>query len=189
MRNSRRLSRPFLLFCLMPLWIAATALNAQVAAKQGTPAVSAKQGASTKFNSPMILETVFLPADRSLWKGDEWISGKAYVDLEQFSCDDVHVKKLRMRPRLIADGQMVLVEVRAVILNVNSRESHDKRVTIRFDLLNGDEFVSGVTTKPKKASDTDSGGYGIGASLTVPTSALRTDPMTTLRLTVTAEDY
>lgn len=180
MSNSRRLSHSLLLLWLMPLWITATAQNAQT---------TAKQGIQTKFNSPMILETVFLPADRTLWKKDEWISGKAYVDLEQFSCDGVHVKKLRLRPMLISDGQQVFVEFRAVILNVNSRESHDKRVTIRFDLFNGDEFIAGVTTKPKKASDTDSGGYGISARLTVPASVLKTDPMTTLRLTVTTEDY
>jgi hypothetical protein len=101
----------------------------------------------------------------------------------------VHIKNLKIRPKLNPDGQTVLAEVRATILNVNSRESHDKRVTIRFDLLNGDKFISGVTTKPKKASDTDTGGYGIGASLSVPASELRADPVTTLQITVTTEDY
>ena len=57
--------------------------------------------AANAFQSPMILETIFAPADQSLWVSDEWTPSKPkpwksgdfttpeYYALGKFSCDGI----------------------------------------------------------------------------------------------------
>lgn len=174
---TNRESRPgFLLFrLLILLGIAmASSLRAQVIANGPRD--------PTEFRSPMILETVFLPADRTLWK-TQWVSGKEYLDVRQFHGDNVSISALSMRPRLIEGGKGVVVEIKTSLSN---RCGHDKQVTVRFDILNGDEEVAHVTLGPLKVEETDTKTRSV--IVTVPETALKMDPMTVLRITLTAKD-
>ena len=65
--------------------------------KQGDPTAPAAD--PNEFHSPMVIETVFAPADPSLWKNEEWTPQKPkpwkrgtftvpeYHDLGKYSCD------------------------------------------------------------------------------------------------------
>ena len=134
-----------------------------------------------EVRSPMVLSTVFLPADRSLWK-TEWITGQAYVDLGAFHCENVSISALRMRPKRAASDR-VLVEIETSLSN---RRGHDKEVAVRYDILNGEEEVAHVGFGPLQVDETDTKTRSV--SVEVPESALKTDPMTALRITVTVRN-
>ncbi len=129
----------------------------------------------------MTLHTVFLPADRDLWKS-EWVTGQPYADLREFHCENVSIRALKMRPKRVA-GEKVLVEIRTSLSN---RQGHDKEVTVRFDIGNGEENVASVTLGPLQVDETDTETRSV--SVEIPESALRTDPMTSLRIVMTVRN-
>ena len=85
----------FLGFCL-------AGVSAAQTVKQGDP--NAPVADPTEFHSPMVIETVFAPADPSLWKSDEWTPTKPkpwrsgefttaeYYDLGKYSCDGLSIR-------------------------------------------------------------------------------------------------
>jgi hypothetical protein len=163
-------------------------------------AQAASQGAAsnekTAFASPMVLETVFAAADRSLWdpaKGHvagAWFSTEDYRGLGRFACDGVYLRSdfkpkqgtwvpgLEMSVREGTDGQ---VQVKVRVTADNPKNNGDRKVTVLFEVMNGEKVI---------ASASDSRGIEEGdakditVNFTLPAADLITDPMTKLRLTV-----
>jgi len=165
-------------------------------------AQAARQGGAsdekTTFTSPMVLETVFAAADRSLWdpaKGHvagTWFSTEDYHGLGKFSCDGVYLRSdfkpkqgtwkagLEMSVKE-GEGGQVRVKVRATA--DNPKDNRDRKVDILFEVMNGEKVI---------ASASDSTGIeegdakGITVNITLPAADLIAHPMTKLRLTVKA---
>ena len=163
-------------------------------------AQAARQGDAsnekTTFTSPMVLETVFAAADRSLWdpaKGHvagAWFSTEDYHGLGKFRCDGVYLrsdfkpKQGTWKPGLAmsvkeGEGGQVQVKVRATA--DNPKDNRDRKVDILFEVMNGEKVI---------ASASDSRGIeegdekGITVNFSLPAADLIADPMTKLRLTV-----
>lgn len=134
-----------------------------------------------EVRSPMVLETVFLPADPAQ-RPKEWITGPAWEGLAEYHCENASLSALKMRVRSAAGGRL-LVEIKA---SISVRRGHDKEVTVRFDVHNGDEEVARVTLGPVQVDETDTDTRAV--SVEVPESALKTDPMTGLRITMTVRN-
>ncbi len=176
--------------------------------KQGDP--TARAADPTVFTSPMVIETVFAPADRSLWKSDEWtpqdpkpwkrgpFTIPEYHDLGKYSCDGLFFRSaaegrswesgLVMKVNPVAGGNL-RVDIDAFVFNPG--HVHDKMVTLFLEVMNGNE-VAATTTITIKAAKSWRGkpeehdGEG---RLVLAAGALRTKPMTMLRITMTAVDY
>jgi hypothetical protein len=166
---------------------------------------TAKQGDASQiprcFHSPMVLETVFAAADRTLWtkkdrheSGRDWFTVPEYHALGRFTCDGVSLrdptKNGEWRPGLflsardLPDGNVdvgIFVKVR------NPGANSDKLVKLSFEVLNGDEVVASATMEPINVEDNARGDDG-EVRLTVPAAALRIEPMTKLRITMTTRD-
>lgn len=159
---------------------------------QGEPGSSQDPNA---FRSPMVVETVFAAANRSLWKqpGD-WFDVPEYKQLGKFSCEGVvfhgNVSKdgsewesgLAMRVRLQPDNR---AEVTIRVKLLNPRHNHDKSVTILMEVLNGTEVAASRKLGPLDVEDKGHA-FTSETRITVPLDALKTDPMTKLRITMTA---
>jgi hypothetical protein len=161
--------------------------------KQGeTPAATDK----TIYTSPMILETVFAAADRSLWDPSKghlpgfWFSAEEYGALGKFSCDGVYLRHRYNREQktwepglamsvLEAEGGTLLVQVRAMV--DNPKKNHDRKVEIVFEALNGDTLIGSSTVK-RGIEEGDE--KPLLAHFSLPAADLTADPMTRLRLTV-----
>jgi len=144
----------------------------------------------------MVLDTVFAAADRSLWGEGGWFTVKDYLDVGKFTCDGVSLRNdykpskgtwgpgLELAAKL-ADEAHVRVKIRAVVHN--PRHNHDKFVNLFFEVLNGDELVESVRMPPIKAQD-DADEVDKEVALVVPLDALKTAPMTRLRITMSTID-
>jgi hypothetical protein len=181
----------------MTLWIAAT--TAVLLAVPASPTVvsgdSGKEAGPDR-QSPLTLELDFAAADRSLWGDGRWFSTPEYHALGTLTCAGVALRAnyskrrgtwasgLEMAARERPDGT-VEVKVRATVNNANDNE--DRLVTVRLEVLNGGEPVQSGTIGPIKAEDNgnDVGGQ---TKLLIPAGALKTTPMTRLRVTLTAEE-
>lgn len=183
------------------------ALAAAQTARQGTP--EEVPDAANSFHSPMILETSFAPADRSLWVSDEWtpsdrrpwksgtFTTAEYYALGKFSCDGLFFRNgnrhgpwntgllMKVKPKGATTEVTMIAEV------TNPGNVHDKTVTLLFEVLNGEEIVKTATIKIKanrnwrgKMQD-----YDGETTFTVPTAALTKDPVTKMRITMTTQDY
>ena len=183
----------FCAVCILPSMAILGNNAAAQTARQGDPNTRA---ASTEFHSPMILETVFAPAERSLWGKGGWFTVKEYFELGRFTCDGVSLRNdyslrkgtwdtgLQMRAMKVDEGR-VRVEIRAIVHN--PRHNHDKLVNLFFEILNSDTLIESVRMPPIKVEDnTDEVDNEIAVVL--PIDALKTDPMTTLRITMTTVD-
>lgn len=165
-----------------------------------------------EFHSPMVIETIFAPADPSRWVSDEWtlqnpkrwrkgaFTLPEYHDLGKFFCDGVPIRMnfskrqgmwdsgLSMKLRQLGSGKAEVL-IRASV--ENSGLIHDKIVTLRLEVVNGDEVVGTTTitirssTSWKHSTNDDSG----EAKLVLATESLRKDPITKLRITMTTKDY
>ena len=152
------------------------------------------------FTSPLVLETVFAAADRSLWdpaKGHApgaWFSGEEYGNLGKFSCDGVYLRSKfdfktdKWLPGLAmsvteAAGGMLAVKVRAMV--DNPKGNRDRYVTILFEALNGDTVIASAA--PPKRSVEEKNEKPIVGEFTLKPEDLVADPMTKLRLTVRTE--
>ena len=165
-------------------------------------AQAARQGDAsnekTTFTSPMVLETVFAAADRSLWdpaKGHvagAWFSTEDYHGLGKFGCDGVYLrsdfkpKQGTWKPGLemsVKEGEGGQVQVKVRATADNPKDNRDRKVDILFEVMNGEKVI---------ASASDSRGIeegdatGITVNFTLPAADLIADPMTKLRLTVKA---
>jgi len=160
----------------------------------------------------MVIETIFAPADPSRWVSDEWtpqdpkrwkkgaFTCPEYHDLGKFFCDGVPIRMdyskrkvtwasgLSMELRQLGGGKAeVLIEATIE----NSGFIHDKIVTLRLEVVNGDEAVGATTitikssTSWKHSTNNDSG----KAKLVLATESLKKDPITKLRITMTTKDY
>ena len=163
-------------------------------------AQAARQGDAsnekTSFTSPMVLETVFAAADRSLWdpaKGHvagAWFSTEDYRGLGRFSCDGVYLrsdfkrKQGTWKPGLemsVKEGEGGQVQVKVRATADNPKDNRDRKVDILFEVMNGEKVI---------ASASDSRGIeegdatGITVNFTLPAADLIAEPMTKLRLTV-----
>jgi hypothetical protein len=166
---------------------------APAASPEAAPAEAAPQAQ----HSPMILETVFAAADRSLWgDGRTWFAVKEYRDLGEYSCDGVSLRAnnrkdgsvwdagLQMTARGTTDGK-VEVKIRASI--TNPPHNHDKIVTVMLQILNGDQVVENAVIGPVGAEDNNNN-VNKSVTLILPADVLKTDPMTRLRLTMTTQE-
>ena len=165
-----------------------------------------------EFHSPMVIDTIFAPADPSRWVSDEWTPQNPkrwkkgaftlpeYHDLGKFFCDGVPIRQnyskrkgtwdsgLSMKLRQLGNGKAEVLIQAAV---ENSGLIHDKIVTLRLEVLNGDEPVGATTITIKsstswKHSTNDDDGK---AKLVLGTESLKKDPITKLRITMTTKDY
>ena len=160
--------------------------------KQGeTPAASDK----TIFTSPMILETVFAAADRSLWdptKGHPmgaWFSAPEYEGLVEYSCDGVHLRHFDHKQKtwqsglamsvMPGEGGMLNVAVRAMI--DNPKKNHDRKIEVLFEVMNGDKVVASTTVK-RGVEEGDE--KPLLTHFTLAPADLIQEPMTRLRLTI-----
>jgi hypothetical protein len=188
----------------MPKTILGASLIVSLAALSSTVSIAqtAHQGdpnsgiGSTDFHSPMVLDTIFAPADRALWDKGGWFTVKEYQELGRFTCDGVSLRSdydrrkgtwdagLEMAVKPLDDGK-VRVKIRAIVYN--PKHNHDKRVSLYFEIQNGDQRVETATMPPIKAEDKNDDFDG-EVSVVVSADALKTDPMTRLRITMTTVD-
>src|SRR5262245_32899342 len=129
------------------------------------PAQIAKQGKlssleQTKFESPMILETVFAATDRSLWdpaRGNQpgaWFSTREYEELGRYSCEGVYLRHrysrrqeswqpgLAMSVTPTSDGRLK-IHVRADVDNPD--DNKDRRVEALFEVLQNGRVIASKT--------------------------------------------
>jgi len=69
----------------------------------------------------------------------------------------------------------------------NPSHNHDKDLTVVLEVLNGTEVVISNKVGPKDVEDKNHD-YPITTTMIVPADALKQDPMTKLRITVTTKD-
>ncbi len=178
---------------LFALTVTATA-GAQVAAIQGSATISAAQGTSappsappleaspTKFHSPMVLTLPFPLADRSSWGNGKWSEPGLLDPVQDYRCDGVAMRDVSMRGALDPAGNLS-VEVRGKFDNV---PGHDKRVDVRLDLLDGDAVAATGYAYRLRAPENKARGFKFNLSL--PAAAIRSDPATRMRITLTDYD-
>ena len=142
-------------------------------AKQGEP--------TTEFRSPMILDTPFFIASETLTpKGTDWIDGKENTGI--YSCDNVSVSKIQMKAKII-DAERISVSVKVTLHN---RVGHDKAVNVDIKILNGKELAGWSRFGPLWLAETNSAFRVF--EVTLPRAKLIKDPITMMRLTITAVD-
>ena len=160
------------------------------------PAGKGEAPAGTDRPSPMVLETVFAAADESLWDGPGWFSLPEYHDLGRDTCDGVALRArydkrsgtwdpgLEMSAHRGRDGQ---IEVKVRVIVNNRRHNHDKKVRVDLEVLDGDRTIRNGTIGPFEAED-DGDDVTRHTTLVFPDGVLRTDPMTRLRIVMSATD-
>jgi hypothetical protein len=167
---------------------------------------TAKQGDAsadpTVFQSPMILEAVFAPADRSLWVSDEWTPSKPrpwkrgdfttieYYNLGKFSCDGLYLRRDGDNSGLVIEkvnpvGANTEVKLEAYVTNPGG--VHDKMVTLRLEILNANDVVAAGSTTIKVNCNWcgHRNSEGKHLKLLVPSSKLAGSR---LRITMTTQD-
>ncbi len=150
----------------------------------------------TAFHSPMVLETVFVLADRAMWGGTALV--QEYNALGKYTCDGLALRGntvntvtgawqsgLWMKARELANGKL---EVSITVLVFNPKHNHDKKVTIFFEILDGDRVVATTTLGPFEVEDKGHAQDG-STRFALPTDTLKNDPPMKLRITMTAKDY
>jgi len=172
------------------LFLYLAAFPAQVA-RQGDP--DAKPS-PTAFHSPMILEVPFVAADRSTW-GQGWQTPKEYLALGDYSVDGValHGREMRGRResglavRTVQKGDRAEVTIRVTAWN--PPHNHDKAVSVYFEILNGTQSAGTAQLKNPIGVDDNGSPQSGSVTVSVPVDALKTNPITTLKLTVAAKDW
>jgi hypothetical protein len=149
-------------------------------AQQGDP--KKNPGGYEEFHSPMVLETVF-----PMWikgKRDAWVTSAESQRLRTFRCDRISILSLSTNAREASSGQ---TEIRIKVELNNPNHNHDKEVALLFEVINGDITDASFKLEPVKVKE--------GATVTkvskarIPLSALREEPPTKLRITMTNWDY
>lgn len=173
---------------LVGLFLAAAfampAAPAEISGVQGPGAVAPAADDSAQahyFYSPMILTAPFPLADRKQWGAPAWSNKDIMDPLSYYRCDNVAISDLQMRGDLLPNGDLhVLVKGK-----LENRYGHDRRVTLKFELLNGDAVVSTNETTPLKANDDDKTRYKY--DFNVPASSIVAVPATRMRITVSTK--
>jgi hypothetical protein len=150
----------------------------------------------TRFDSPMVLETVFAAADRSLWdpaQGHQpgaWFSTQEYEELGRYSCEGVFLRQkynrrretwqpgLSMSVTPAQDGRLK-INVRAVV--DNPEDNHDRKVEALFEVIRNDKVIASRTVK-KAVEEGDE--RSLVAPFDMAATDLIQDPMTKLRVTL-----
>jgi len=179
---------------MMIVAVGVALMNAQpVEVHQGT-------AAPTEFHSPMIIDTIFIVADRSRWqvrgKSSEWFTSDEYHDLGKYRCDGLSLRQdydaekgtwesgLSVKPQELESGD---VETRVRLSVFNPKHNHDKLVTVTLEVRNGEKVVGMATIGPWKVEDKGRENTNKG-TIIIPASELSTNPTTALRITVSAQD-
>lgn len=152
----------------------------------------------TAFHSPMVLETMFVAADRAMWGKKDWHTIPEYNALGKYTCDGLTLRGgiinkktgawpsgLLMKAKELAGGNL---EISIMVWVFNPEHNHDKAVTLFFEILDGDRVVGTTTLGPLGVEDK---GRPKGGSkkLVLPIEALKNDPRMKLRITMTTTDY
>ena len=149
-------------------------------------ATKVNPGGYEEFHSPMILDTVFVAADRQRWypRRDAWIGSDEYRGLRKFRRDKVSILGLQMNGR---EGSGGLAEIAFRIALLNPDENQDKKVVLLLQAVNGEEVGGRFELEPIKVEE----GQTVSGRFTweLPLATLKTDPLTTLRITMTTWDY
>lgn len=150
----------------------------------------------TAFHSPMVIEVPLVAADRSTW-GKGWQELPAYAKIGENTVDGVAIRGrshkdtwdsgLSVRTvQETADRVAITFRVKAF----NPKRNHDKSVMVYFEFLNGDTSVgTSRLEEPIGARDTGIMTPPVTVTVVMPSAVLKSDPMTTVRLTVTAKDW
>lgn len=153
-------------------------------AQQGDPRKN--PGGYEDFHSPMILETIFLATNRAVWtwNGENWATSPEYARLGHFRCDKISIYGLEMQAREVPGAR---AEVRFRVRLKNPDQNHDKRLTVLFEVMNGEQVDATFKLGPLEVEEDRAVTKTIGTLL--PIAALKADPRTKLRITMTAWDY
>ncbi|HEV8700435.1 MAG TPA: hypothetical protein VGV60_04080 [Candidatus Polarisedimenticolia bacterium] len=178
----------------MSRWIVLACVLACTSALAASGAPPAR-GADSRDASPLTLDLDFAAADRSFWGDGGWFSTPDYHALGKLTFGGVALRAnyskrrgtwdsgFEMSARERRDG-MIEVKVRATVNNPG--DNHDRRITARLDVVNGDRPVqSGTIAFEAEDNGNDVSGQ---TTLVIRRDDLMTSPMTRLRLTLTAEE-
>jgi hypothetical protein len=143
-------------------------------------------GGFEEFQSPMILDTIFLATNRAVWTwgGDHWATSPEYNGLGHFRCNKIAIISLEMQAREVP-GAKAAVRFRVRLKNPD--QNHDKMVTVLFEVLNGEQTDNAFKLGPLKVKEDAAVSRMIETSL--PIAVLKADPRTKLRITMTNWDY
>jgi hypothetical protein len=162
-----------------------------------------------EFTSPMVIETVFAPADQTRWVSDDWtpedplrwkhgaFTVPEYHALGRFYCDGIPIRRNYRKRRGTWDSGLSMKvtpvgggkeEVTVYATIENSGLIHDKIVTLLLEVLSGEErlAVAKVVIQSStswKHSTSDDGGK---ATMVLASDRLKD---TKLRITMTTKDY
>ena len=152
------------------------ALEAQVA-------VSAQTVEKKEYSSPVVLDVNFNLAHKSLW-GQGRVSPKQSLDA--FVCEGIYVDDFAMEGKGKGKGDTETLEA-TIYYTLNAERDTPKRtVGVTIQLFDGEtaisEKVKGQTIKLK-----DNNKEKQKVKVSVPFSKLKTDPLTTLKLTLSVD--
>lgn len=138
----------------------------------------------TEFHSPMVVEAPFIAANPVFWnrKTDSSVTSRELVGLRRFHCDGVSIVGVLLQPKEVSGDRILTVADLSI-----SNPGHDKFVKLFLELLNGDEKIGEASIGPFKVKE--GGTIRQSARLVALKANLKTDPMTTLRVTMTNWDY
>jgi hypothetical protein len=150
-----------------------SALQAQVA-------VSAQSVEKKQYTSPMSLDVNFNLAHKSLW-GQGRVAPKQSLDA--FICEGIYVSDFGMEGKGKGKGDGEQLEA-TIYFTLNAENGAPKRkVSATIQLFDGETAISGVVKGDTvKLKDNDREKQKI--KITVPYSKLKTEPLTTLKLTL-----
>lgn len=150
---------------------------------QAQVAVSAQTVEKKEYSSPVVLDVNFNLAHKSLW-GQGRVSPKQSLDA--FVCEGIYVDDFGMEGKGKGKGDSETLEA-TIYYTLNAERDTPKRtVGVTIQLFDGEtaisEKVKGQTIKLK-----DNNKEKQKVKIAVPLSKLKTDPMTTLKLTLTVD--
>ena len=166
---------------LLATVFAIPAAQAEISGVQSPGAVAPAADDSSNvhyYYSSMILSAPFPLADRKQWGAPAWSNKDIMDPLSNYRCDNVAISDMQMRGDLLLNGDLHVL-VRGKLEN---RYGHDRRVTLKFELLNGDSVVSSNESAPLKANDDDKTHYKY--DFAVPAGSIVAAPATRMRITV-----
>jgi hypothetical protein len=160
------------------------AAQAQISGIQGAGAMAPAADDSANvhyYYSPMILTAPFPLTDRKQWGTPAWSNNDIMDPLSYYRCDNVAISDMQMRGDLLPSGDLHVL-IRGKLEN---RYGHDRRVTLKFELLNGDSVISTNETAPLKANDDSKTRFKY--DFAVPANSIGAAPATRMRVTVSTK--
>ncbi len=164
-------------WALLALLIVSASSSGQVVARQGDPSEASVQ----EFKSPMVLDLP-LKDFRVIPSG----TGKHFAEVRKYYCDDLMISELLVTKKTDAGrGDMHLLLEGSVTV----RPSYDRRATLRFDVVKGEEKlatnqVAGIKAGERKTRKFSAKLY-LDADQVARVFAAGADPL--LRVTVTVQ--